>query len=863
MGICVYRNGAMSTPQRIQAMMLLMTALASTVMGQQGDRSGEEQPPLPDSLDIPASPPLSPAQAMASFTLPEGLSLELIAAEPLVIAPVTSTFGPDGRLWVVEMPGYMSDIDGSSELEPTGRIVLLSDTDQDGTMDTRQVYLDGLVLPRALAIVEDGLLLVAPPNLILARDLDGDDQADETTILDTSFGGLDSPEHAGNGLRYGLDNWLHCSQHSWEYRFQDGMLQRRAVPSHGQWGLTSDAWGQWYYTPNSYPLMVDLLPKHVVAMNPAQRDHAGLYQRLPADQQVHSVRINPGVNRAYRRETLNEDYTLRHFTAACSPAIYLDDVLGESYAGDVFICEPAGNTVEHRNLVDRGHLTPELRSDPEVGAILASTDERFRPVHAQTGPDGCLYITDMYRGILQHKIFMTSFLREQVEERELDSPVDRGRIWRIRPDDDTIRIPPDLTVLQDSQLVDKLIDTNGTTRLLAQQLLVERAALTPEATNRLRELAVSTGEPLGRTHALWTLQGRSELTTDLLLKAMISADDRLRSQAYHIASGHLDNSQVTAALLKGLKDNSISARRHAASALAGAEASEHLDAFAEAMDAHPGDKILRTAIVAGARGDELALLSELIWKENWIEQERSRVLLAKSLARTSLRQKDPEARLAMLELLAAIPEDQDWLALAISEEVVSVHGLRTANPRTLELPAEPFDWKARLQDVPDLAGGLLRLIDTHSMWPGRPGYEPDIDLAGLTPEEAAQLKHGAMLYTHCSGCHQPNGLGLRGFYPPLADSPFVLGKTEPLISILLKGMEGPLEVDGAMYNQPMPPAPFENDDDIAAITSFIRRSFDNQASLISPEEVSKVRKRLMNHQGPMTTQSLTDLWQSP
>ena len=144
----------------------LLFLVASTAFAQQGDRAGEEQPPLPETLEIPPAPPLDPADALGTFTVPRGLRVELAAAEPLVIAPVAMDIGLDGRLWVVEMPTYMNDVDGSRELEPVGRIVILEDTNQDGLMDKRTVFLDELVLPRAVTLVEGGVLVVAPPNLL-------------------------------------------------------------------------------------------------------------------------------------------------------------------------------------------------------------------------------------------------------------------------------------------------------------------------------------------------------------------------------------------------------------------------------------------------------------------------------------------------------------------------------------------------------------------------------------------------------------------------------------------------------------------------------------------------------------------------
>ena len=217
-------SSRLSRTMRLLVLSILLPA--ASALAQQGDRAGEHQAPLPADLAVPPAPPLSAQDAMSSFVVADGLRVELVAAEPLVIAPVAMEIGPDGRMWVVEMPGYMNDVSGSDELEPTGRIVILEDLDQDGRMDTRTVFLDELVLPRAVAIVPGGALVVAPPNLLHAIDHDGDGRADSTIVLDDTFAGRASREHAGNGLRYGMDNWLHCSQHPWEYRFIDGVLEK-------------------------------------------------------------------------------------------------------------------------------------------------------------------------------------------------------------------------------------------------------------------------------------------------------------------------------------------------------------------------------------------------------------------------------------------------------------------------------------------------------------------------------------------------------------------------------------------------------------------------------------------------------------
>ena len=833
---------------------LLALLASSPAIAQQGDRAGEDQPPLPESLAIPAAPPLSPQDALSRFSTHDGLRVELVAAEPLVIAPVVMDLAPDGRLWVVEMAGYMTDLAGSEEAEPNGRIVVLDDDDGDGHMDRRTVFVDGLVMPRAVHAVPEGVLLVAPPHLILARDTDGDGRADSQEVLDDTFAGLDNPEHAGNGLRFGMDNWLHCSQHPWEYRFVDGTVQRRAVPTHGQWGTTRDEWDRWYTTPNSYPLFVDLVPKHYAMMNPAFRSFDGVYERVPADTGIHPVRINPGVNRGYQPATLRDDFKLASFTGACAPELYLDDALGSEYRNCLFVCEPTGNCVELRRMIEHGAEAPEARILHDGRSPLASTDERFRPVHLVAGADGALYVADMYRGIIQHRIFMTTFLRNQVVERGLDGPVDRGRIWRLVPDDAPQRTPPDLTAVPPDELAAMLGDDDGTVRLLAQRWIVQsrnKACIEP-----LQRLFDASGSPITRAHVLWTLAGLGALDSERVSIAIASPDHRLRMHGLRVAEQLEAGTAPLATVVERLHDDAPRVRWQAAATLGVLASGEHVDAMADAIITHPDDAVLRSTVIAASPESEQELIELLAWDQRWDRASPPALATLRLLARTVLAGGDATDMLALLELLEAIPPDRDWMTETMAKAVVDHHRLRSDRPRTIELVEAPFDWDARLADAPDVAGGLLGLIDLHATWPGRPGHEVQLDTTHLPEADVAMVRRGAELYVHCMGCHQADGRGLRRFYPPLAGSERVLGSPDPLIAIILHGMEGPLELDGVRYDQQMPPAPFVSNDDIAAVASYIRTAWDNDASTVSPAMVQSIRDRTVDQRGPWTVERL-------
>jgi mono/diheme cytochrome c family protein/glucose/arabinose dehydrogenase len=534
---------------RILAAIVLLNFLASA---QVSDEQGQQRRRQVPKEVIPPAPWLSPEQALKSFKVKEDLLIECVAHEPLVESPVAMQFGPDGRMWIVEMRGFMPNIEGKGETEIPGRIVVLQDTNSDGKMDKKTTFLDNLVMPRALVLARDGVLVAEPPHLWFCRDTNADGKADEKTEVAPDYGNQKNPEHNANGLVRNIDNWIYNLYHIFRYRDSGTNWTREAGPQRTQWGLDHDDFGRLFYTGNSDHLRGDLVPSHYLAGRPPGTKMPGITAAIARNQSTWPGRVNPGVNRAYEPDTLRDDYRLARFTAACGTLIYRSDRLGGEFYGNAFVCEPAANLVRRSILTEKDGIVTATNAYGN-DEFLTSTDERFRPVNLCTGPDGAIYVVDMYQGILQHRIYISSYLREQIESRGLDKPIHQGRIYRIA------RVPTrsapkvQLTDMDSAALVQTLSHNDGWWRDTAQRLLVERRD--DSTVPRLKALADSTisgaSNSVHRLCALWTLEGMGKLDEAIVEKALHDPQAKVRAAAIRLTEPFLRSGGPAAERLRG------------------------------------------------------------------------------------------------------------------------------------------------------------------------------------------------------------------------------------------------------------------------------------------------------------------------
>ncbi|MCC7010461.1 MAG: c-type cytochrome [Acidobacteria bacterium] len=606
---------------RLRLIALLLACGAATTVAQQvTDRTWS--PGVQKAPD--ESPALSPADEMARFHLPPGFHVELVASEPLIQDPVAIDWDADGRMWVVEYPEFVPDLETPEpNLDPIGRIAVLEDADNDGRMDRRTVFADGLVQARAVKALDHGILVLEPPNVWLMRDTNGDLRMDAKELVGTGYGRREGGvEGNANSFQWGLDNYLHSagSNVSYSLRLKDGVFDRRPTLSRGEWGVTQDDFGRMFRNSSESTLQVDLVPTPYYARNPTLIRTRGSYEVLTNDvnniNEVWPVRPNPGTNRSYQYGvTRASDGTVVQVTAACAPMVYRGDRLPTELYGNVFVGEPTANFVRRIVLEDDG-TTIRARSAYDRAEFLGSTDERFRPVFISSAPDGTLMIVDFYRGVIQDRASTTVYLKNYIRQRKLDAPigVGMGRVFRV-VHDTTRRDParPQLSRATPAELVAALSHPNGWWRDMAQQLLVERGARA--AVPQLAALASDSAAPTpARVKALWVLDGIDAIDVRTITAVLRDRSRDVRTSALRIAERWLADptSPVQAAVLALSDDPDWQVRAQAAASLGTLAPAPRAAALASLLERHGDEPVVADAALSGARGVERAILEKLL-----------------------------------------------------------------------------------------------------------------------------------------------------------------------------------------------------------------------------------------------------------
>ena len=485
--------------------------------------------------------PRSPQEAMASFELPAGYRLELVACEPMIHEPAVLAWDGNGRMYVAEMRTYMQDIDGTDELAPKSRVSLLEDTDGDGRMDHHTVFVDDLVLPRMLLPLQDGVIVreTGTLDLHLYRDTDGDGRADDKQLVFEGGGRGGNLEHQPTGLDWNVDNFLYVTYTNKRYRWRDGRIEAHPMPAgDGQWGMTHDDWGQCFYSRAGGEVVASNFQQNLqygkLAL-PGQLEQ-GFHECWPIDDV-------PDVQGGLRR--VRDDGSLNHFTGCCGQSVFRGDRLPAELRGNLFVPEPVGRLIRRATVHDVDG-TRVLRNPHGQSEFLRTKDANFRPINTYTAPDGTMYIVDMYRGIIQEGNWVRkgSYLRGVVQEYGLDQNIGRGRIYRLVHEDFERGPRPRMLDEPSAALVAHLAHPNGWWRDNAQKLLVVRGdrAVAPA----LRRMMQRHQDPLARLHAMWTLHGLDAFQAEDALRCLADQDARIRAAALRASERFLTAEPVGA-----------------------------------------------------------------------------------------------------------------------------------------------------------------------------------------------------------------------------------------------------------------------------------------------------------------------------
>jgi putative membrane-bound dehydrogenase-like protein len=592
--------------------------------------------------------PLTAREEQMTIQVLPGLKVELVACEPEVIDPVAMAFDEQGRLFVAEMHGYPNEGVATGNIS-TGKIRVLEDKDGDGYFESSTVYADKLRFPTSVMPYKGGLLVANAPDIVYFQDTQGKGKADKQTVLYTGFD-LGNIQQLINGLQWGLDNWVHgCaggsggtitspqkpSMKSVTLRGR-GVKFRPAEPGSlqpttggGQFGLTCDQWGQWFVNTNSQHLRHIILPDHYLQRNPFLPVKAVTLD-IPdhgAACKVH--RISPfEAWRVLRTKQRKDGPGAKNFpstelvpggfiTSACSPLVYLADLLPKKYHGNVFICDPANNLIHRDVLEPKGVTFVAKRADADC-EIMAAKDNYFRPVCMTIGPEGAIYVADFYREVIETPLSLPPDIKKKVNLQSRK----RGRIWKIVPDGKNPVVRPKLHKAKIAELVSHLDDPNIWWRMTCQRLLIERQD--KAAIPLVRKLLQATQSGPGRAHALWTLAGLSALTLDDIKAGLQDKEIGVREQALRLAEGELDKSaKLQHAVLKLVKDPAPRVRFQLAFTLGQMNSTECAAGLAELVRKDGTDPWMQSAILSSAhvpmapallkalaQGDGLAALGE-------------------------------------------------------------------------------------------------------------------------------------------------------------------------------------------------------------------------------------------------------------
>ena len=576
---------------------------------------------------------LSPEEEMKHFELDSSFKIELFASEPNVLSPVDMAWDEEGNIYVIEMGDYPDNAEAG---KAKGRIRVLKDINHDGTIDSAIVFTDNLPSATSMLPWKGGLIVTAAPDILYLKDTTGDFHADAREVLFTGFFAKNS-EAQITCLRFGVDNWIYANNNAqdgeitfaknpaapalpvggsdFRFRLDSGLFENET--GWGQFGMTMDDWGHRFYTQNTYHIQQspirwkylhrhNFLPSFNADINISDHDPL-MFQKTPPPY----WRYERTKRRQKEFDSLkldNKEYAEKHFTGSSGGTFYLSDAFPEEFYGSVFTGDVSGNLV-HRDVLSPGKVNPAFvakRSEKEKDReFLASTDPWTRPANFTVGPDGYLYMIDMYR---QHIEAPSSIPEDLKAEMNYSNGENYGRIYRILPKTVTKErtIGQGLRNKTSAELVTQLADPNQWLRQQAHILLIQgqEKSIIP----LLKTMFETHADPRARIHALYVMEGLNELNASMVSEAMKEPEPGLREQAVILSERY---PQLLPKLLDLINDSSLQVVLQATLSLGEFSDNRVVQAFAKVIEQHGEEPLFRTAVLSANEGSGPELLKVL------------------------------------------------------------------------------------------------------------------------------------------------------------------------------------------------------------------------------------------------------------
>lgn len=706
----------------VEAVVVVYLVFSTTVL-----QAGE----IELATDAPRA--LTPEKSVERFQIAPGFRMELVAAEPHLADPVAIAFDARGRIFVCEIHGY--NLEGyldilelnktgtldravrripateealkEAEKEQYGTVKLLEDTDGDGRVDRSVVWADRLPACYGVVATRDGVIALCAPDIIYLADRDGDGEADTKETLYTGFGIYDMWSRVSNP-RWGPDNWIYAAgaiqsggtirgphlpddvrlgATSFRFRADGSAIEPTSGNSSG-FGLAMNDWGDRFLVTNQqHALQVAPLPHRYLARNPFYASPNPLVNistyghpaHVYPTSQPHPWRLARSKDPEWMKFYGVVEATANgYFTAASGQAIYRADRFSREFRGNHFSVDNAQNLIHRCLLEPNGCMYAAKRpAADEKTEFLTSTDTWFRPVNLETGPDGALYVVDMYRAIIEDYSAIPRFLQQLYVE-SLIGGANYGRIWRIIPDGAPDQPVPDLTTASTSELISALSNANAWYRNTAQRLLVERGG--QSVAPAVADLAATGKTPQARLHAMYTLDGLNSLTPEIVERALEDDHFAVRMHALVLAERWLSERPSLADCLYRMADDSHPrVRLQLALTLGGLKTPEAAETLAKLAARYGNDSWMRAAVLSSSAESASGLLATILGADD--ASGHSQSLLNPLSSIVGARHRDEEIG-GLLTALTKLDADEDAVLLCNCLEGL-IEGLGRGKPRML------------------------------------------------------------------------------------------------------------------------------------------------------------------------------------